>query len=108
MRGSSNCSRLPAKPELAEQVTIHRVDASGQGAVVARILRNEVESRIAHLFETVEIWAVVKTRILDPGNQECRPREVGARSIGRIRDLIGERLDDVAVSLHKAHPTRRV
>ena len=99
---------VAGKPELAEQVTIHRVDARGQGRVVARILRDEVERRIAHLLETVEIWPVVEARILDARDQERRPGEVGTGSIGGIGDLIGERLDDVAVSLHRAHPTRRV
>ena len=75
--------------------------------VVARILRDEVERRVAHLVQAIEIRRRIQPRILDARHQERRRGQVRSRAIGGVGDLFRERLDHDDLSQRRAHPARR-
>ena len=98
---------VAGEAELAKQVTIDRVDARAERRIVAGILRDEMECRIAHLIEAIEIRRGIEARILDSRDQERRRGQVRPRAIGGVGDLFGERLRHDGLSQHRARPALR-
>ena len=77
------------------------------GASCAGILRDEMERRVAHLIEAIEIRLRIEPRILDARDQERRRGQIRSRAIGGVGDLFRERLGHDDLSQHRARPAPR-